>query len=186
MLPTRTKHMEEDGGVEPQETTFTGTPNAAPEAVPAGAFDQQPQVQYASKSPWPIIIGAIYSLFQVLAVLASLAVVLGGALLSGFASEVGEGAAETGIFALVMGVLMLVLSSVGVYAGILMIRYKKRGIHIALALLALGVLMDPIMNVAMDLPVTNGMGMTVIGNGVCALIVAIPLMVSGIAEQMED
>ena len=81
---------------------------------------------------------------------------------------------------------MLVLSSVGVYAGILMIRYKKRGIHIALALLALGVLMDPIMNVAMDLPVTNGMGMTVIGNGVCALIVAIPLMVSGIAEQMED
>jgi len=48
------------------------------------------------------------------------------------------------------------------------------------------VLMDIIMNIAMDLPVTNGMGATVIGNGVCALIVAIPLMASGIAEQMED
>ena len=178
--------MEEDGGVEPQETTFTGTPNAAPEAVPAGAFDQQPQVQYASKSPWPIIIGAIYSLFQVLAVLASLAVVLGGALLSGFASEVGEGAAEAGIFALVIGVLMLVLSSVGVYAGILMIRYKKRGIHIALALLAIGVVMDILMNIAMELPVLTDLGMSVITRGVCALIVAIPLMVSGIAGQMED
>jgi len=177
--------MEEDGGTEPQETTFSGTPNAAPEAVPA-AFDQQTQVQYASKSPWPIIIGAIYSLFQILAVLASLAVVLGGAFLASLAPEVGSDATEAGMFVSVIGVLMLVLSSVGVYAGILMIRYKKRGIHIALALLALGVLMDIIMNIAMDLPVTNGMGATVIGNGVCALIVAIPLMASGIAEQMED
>ena len=186
MSPPSTQSMEEDGGTEPQETTFSGTPNAAPEAVPAGAFDQQTQVQYASKSPWPIIIGAIYSLFQILAVLASLAVVLGGAILASFAPEIGSEANAAGFFVSVIGVLMLVLSSVGVYAGILMIQYKKRGIHIALALLALGVLMDIIMNIAMEVPVTDGMGSTVIGNGVCALIVAIPLMVSGITEQMED
>jgi len=177
--------MEEDGGTSPQETTFSGTPNAAPEAVPAGAFDQQTQVQYASKSPWPIIIGAIYSLFQILAVLASLAVLGMGAIVAGFASEVGSEATEVGILVSVIGVLMLVLSCVGVYAGILMIQYKKRGIHIALGLLALGVVMNPIMNVAMEMPVADGLVGTLATNGICGLLVAIPLLVSSISEQME-
>ena len=176
--------MEEtDEGAAPEEMTLSGTPNAAP-AADAGAFGQ-PEVQYVKRSVVPVIIGAIYSLFQVLAVLGSLALVMGGALLASFADEVGPDAAEAGIMVTVLGVLMLALSCVGVYAGILMIRYQKKGIHIALGLLAIGVVMDLIMNTAMDMPVASNLVTTLVTNGICAALVAIPLLVSGISEQME-
>ena len=176
--------MEEtDEGAAPEETTLAGTPNAAP-AADTEAYGQ-PEVQYVKKSAVPVIIGAIYSLFQVLAVLASLAVVMGGALLASFADEVGTDAAEAGIMVTVIGVLMLALSCVGVYAGILMIRYQKKGIHIALGLLAVGVVMNLIMNAAMDISVTDGLVGTLVANGICAVLVAIPLLSAGISEQME-
>ena len=177
--------MEEtDEGAAPEGTTLAGTPNTAPVGDDGGAYGQ-PEVQYAKRSAVPVIIGAIYSLFQVLAVLASLAVVMGGALLASFADEVGTDAAEAGIMVTVIGVLMLALSCVGVYAGILMIQYQKKGIHIALGLLAVGVVMDLIMNVAMEFPVTEGLVGSLASNGICAALVAIPLLVSGISEQME-
>ena len=177
--------MEEtDEGAAPEGTTLAGTPNAAPAGDDGGAYGQ-PEVQYAKKSAVPVIIGAIYSLFQVRAVLGSLAVVLGGALLAGFASEIGEGADELGIMVTVVGVIMLALSCVGVYAGILMIRYQKKGIHIALGLLAIGVIMNLIMNVAMELPVADGLVGSLATNGICAVLVAIPLLSAGISEQME-
>mgnify|MGYP001170676154 FL=1 len=176
--------MEEtDEGAAPEETTLAGTPNAAP-AADTEAYGQ-PEVQYVKKSAVPVIIGAIYSLFQVLAVLASLAVVMGGALLASFAEDIGPDAAEAGIMVTVIGVLMLAVSCVGVYAGILMIRYQKKGIHIALGLLAIGVIMNLIMNVAMELPVADGLVGSLATNGICAVLVAIPLLSAGISEQME-
>jgi len=177
--------MEEtDEGAAPEGTTLAGTPNAAPVGDDGGAYGQ-PEVQYAKRSPVPVIIGAIYSLFQVLALLGSLAVVLGGALLTSFASEIGDDASEAGIFVTILGVIMLALSCVGIYAGILMIRYQKKGIHIALGLLAVGVVMSLIMNVAMDISVTEGLVGTLASNGICAVLVAIPLLSAGISEQME-
>ena len=177
--------MEEtDEGAAPEETTLSGTPNAAPAGDDGGAYSQ-PEVQYAKRSAVPVIIGAIYSLAQVLGILASLAVLLGGALLASFASEVGPEAADASIFVTILGAIMLALSCVGLYAGILMIQYKKRGIHIALGLLAVGVVMNLIMNVALELPVTDGLVGSLASNGICAALVAIPLLVSGISEQME-
>jgi len=177
--------MEEtDEGAAPEGTTLAGTPNAAPVGDDGGAYGQ-PEVQYAKRSAVPVVIGAIYSLFQVFMILASLAIVLGGALLASFASEVGPDAGEAGIFVTILGVIMLVLSAVGVYAGILMIQYQKKGIHIALGLLAVGVVMNLVMNVAMELPVTDGLVGSLASNGICAALVAIPLLVSGISEQME-
>ncbi len=178
--------MEEtDEGAAPEGTTLAGTPNAAPTGDDGGAYGGQPGVQYAKRTPVPVIIGAIYSLFQVLALLGSLAVVLGGALLTSFASEIGDDASEAGIFVTILGVIMLALSCVGIYAGILMIRYQKKGIHIALGLLALGVVMELIMNVAMELPVTDGVVGSLATSGICAALVAIPLLVSSISDQME-
>ena len=177
--------MEEtDEGAAPEGTTLAGTPNVTPAGDDGGAYGQ-PEVQYAKRSAVPVVIGAIYSLFQVFMILASLAVVLGGALLASFASEVGPDAGEAGIFVTILGVIMLVLSCVGVYAGILMIQYQKKGIHIALGLLAVGVVMNLIMNVALELPVTDGLPGSLASNGICAALVAIPLLVSGISEQME-
>ena len=177
--------MEEtDEVAAPEGTTLAGTPNVAPAGDDGGAYGQ-PEVQYAKRSAVPVVIGAIYSLFQVFMILASLAVVLGGALLASFASEVGPDAGEAGIFVTILGVIMLVLSCVGVYAGILMIQYQKKGIHIALGLLAVGVVMNLIMNVALELPVTDGLVGSLASNGICAALVAIPLLASGISEQME-
>jgi hypothetical protein len=177
--------MEEtDEGAAPEGTTLAGTPNVTPAGDDGGAYGQ-PEVQYAKRSAVPVVIGAIYSLFQVFMILASLAVVLGGALLASFASEVGPDAGEAGIFVTILGVIMLALSCVGVYAGILMIQYQKKGIHIALGLLAVGVVMNLIMNVALELPVTDGLVGSLASNGICAALVAIPLLVSGISEQME-
>ena len=174
--------MEEtDEGAAP---TLSGTPNAAPASDDGGAFGQ-PEVQYAKRSAVPVVIGAIYSFFQVLGVLASLAILLGGALLAGFESEIGDGAAEAGILVTLLGVVMLALSCVGVYAGVLIIQYQKRGIHIALGLLVAGFVLNLVMNITSGLPITEGLIGSLAYNGICGAIVAIPLLVSGISEQMD-
>ena len=159
--------MEEtDEGAAPEGTTLAGTPNVAPAGDDGGAYGQ-PEVQYAKRSVVPVIIGAIYSLAQVPEILAFLRIIFVGSLLGTF------------------DVLMLAISCVGLYAGILMIQYKKRGIHIALGLIAVGFVMNLIMNAAMELPVTDGLVGSLATSGICAALVAVPLLVSGISEQME-
>ena len=76
---------------------------------------------------------------------------------------------------------MPALYCVGLYAGKLMIQYKKRGFHIALGLIAVGFVMNLFRNFVTGLPVTDGL----VGSGICAALVAVPLLVSGISEQME-
>ena len=171
-------------GAAQEGSTLSGTPSETP-AADAGVYQQNTPVVYASKSPVPIIIGAIYSLFQVIMLLGSLAIVLGGALLAGFASEIGEGAAEGGFLLTLLGLVALTLSAIGIYAGVLMIQYKKKGINIALGLLVLGYVLNIPMNMAMDLPAFDGMGFSLVTNGLCGALVAIPLLVSSISEQMD-
>ena len=159
--------MEEtDEGAAPEGTTLAGTPNVAPAGDDGGAYGQ-PEVQYAKRSVVPVIIGAIYSLAQVPEILAFLRIIFVGSLLGTF------------------DVLMLAISCVGLYAGILMIQYKKRGIHIALGLIAVGLVMNLIPNFLMGLPVTDGLVGSLATSGICAALVAVPLLVSGISEQME-
>jgi len=175
--------MEDTRPTEEQENTLHGKTSEIP-PVESGVYHQSNQVLYVKRSPVPIIIGAIYSLFQVLGVLGSLAIILGGALLTGLAAEtdVEQG---FGIGVAILGVISLTLSSAGVYAGILMIQYKKRGINIALALLLIGFLMNMPMNLAMGESVLSGMGLSFVTNGICGAIVAIPLIASSIGDQME-
>ena len=159
--------MEEtDEGAVPEGTTLAGTPNVAPAGDDGGAYGQ-PEVQYAKRSVVPVIIGAIYSLAQVLLILLVLVGYYVGLPLTTF------------------DVFMLASSCVGLYAGILMIQYKKRGIHIALGLIAVGFVMNLIPNFLMGLPVTDGLVGSLATSGICAALVAVPLLVSGISEQME-
>ena len=159
--------MEEtDEGAAPEGTTLAGTPNVVPAGDDGGAYGQ-PEVQYAKRSVVPVIIGAIYSLAQVPEILAFLRIIFVGSLLGTF------------------DVLMLAISCVGLYAGILMIQYKKRGIHIALGLIAVGFVMNLIPNFLWGLPVTDGLVGSLATSGICAALVAVPLLVSGISEQME-
>ncbi len=162
--------MEEtDEGAAPEGTTLAGTPNVAPAGDDGGAYGQ-PEVQYAKRSVVPVIIGAIYSLAQVLGILVAIPMAV-----FFFSGSV------FGIFA----VIMLAVSCVGLYAGILMIQYKKRGIHIALGLIAVGFVMNSILPPLLGLPVTDGLVGSLATSGICAALVAVPLLVSGISEQME-
>ena len=159
--------MEEtDEGAAPEGTTLAGTPNVVPAGDDGGAYGQ-PEVQYAKRSVIPVIIGAIYSLAQVPEILAFLRIIFVGSLLGTF------------------DVLMLAISCVGLYAGILMIQYKKRGIHIALGLIAVGFVMNLITGFLMGSPVTDGLVGSLAKWSICAAFVAVPLLVSGISEQME-
>ena len=159
--------MEEtDEGAAPEGTTLAGTPNVAPAGDDGGAYGQ-PEVQYAKRSVVPVIIGAIYSLAQVLLILLVLVGYYVGLPLTTF------------------DVFMLASSCVGLYAGILMIQYKKRGIHIALGLIAVGFVMNLIPIFLLGLPVTDGLVGSLATSGICAALVAVPLLVSGISEQME-
>ena len=159
--------MEEtDEGAVPEGTTLAGTPNVAPAGDDGGAYGQ-PEVQYAKRSVVPVIIGAIYSLAQVLLILLVLVGYYVGLPLTTF------------------DVFMLASSCVGLYAGILMIQYKKRGIHIALGLIAVGFVMNLIPIFLMGLPVTDGLVGSLATSGICAALGAVPLLVSGISEQME-
>ena len=159
--------MEEtDEGAAPEGTTLAGTPNVAPAGDDGGAYGQ-PEVQYAKRSVVPVIIGAIYSLAQVPEILAFLRIIFVGSLLGTF------------------DVIMLAVSCVGLYAGILMIQYKKRGIHIALGLIAVGFVVNLITGFLMGSPVTDGLVGSLAKWSICAAFVAVPLLVSGISEQME-
>jgi len=160
--------MEEtDEGAAPEGTTLAGTPNVVPAGDDGGAYGQ-PEVQYAKRSVVPVIIGAIYSLAQVPEILAFLRIIFVGSLLGTF------------------DVIMLAVSCVGLYAGILMIQYKKRGIHIALGLIAVGFVMNSILPpLLMGSPVTDGLVGSLAKWSICAAFVAVPLLVSGISEQME-
>ena len=162
--------MEEtDEGAAPEGTTLAGTPNVAPAGDDGGAYGQ-PEVQYAKRSVVPVIIGAIYSLAQVLLILLVLVGYYVGLPLTTF------------------DVFMLASSCVGLYAGILMIQYKKRGIHIALGMIAVGFVVNSILPPLL----MGGAGLGPAGlvgslaaSGICAALVAVPLLVSGISEQME-
>ena len=159
--------MEEtDEGAAPEGTTLAGTPNVAPAGDDGGAYGQ-PEVQYAKRSVVPVIIGAVYSLAQVLLILLVL---------------VGY---DVGLPLSTFDVFMLASSCVGLYAGILMIQYKKRGIHIALGLIAVGFVVNLITGFLMGSPVTDGLVGSLAKWSICAVLVAVPLLVSGISEQME-
>jgi hypothetical protein len=159
--------MEEtDEGAAPEGTTLAGTPNVVPAGDDGGAYGQ-PEVQYAKRSVVPVIIGAIYSLGQVFLILLVLVGYYVGLPLTTF------------------GVFMLASSCVGLYAGILMIQYKKRGIHIALGLIAVGFVVNLITGFLMGSPVTDGLVGSLAKWSICAAFVAVPLLVSGISEQME-
>ena len=62
---------------------------------------------------------------------------------------------------------------------------KKKGISIALGLLVFGYFLNIPMNMAAGLPVFDGMGFGLLMNGFCGALVAIPLLVSSISEQMD-
>ena len=195
MLPTRTKHMEEDGGGEPQETTFSGTPNAAPAEAPAGAFDQ-PAVMMGPKSSLPKVMGILMMFYGVIMGLFAL---LGLLVIGSSATEYEAAGIEVNtpfmyIDALVdVGVFFVV-----VYAGYQVLNYQKSGVKLGLyaigvdlvvALIGAVVFADMMAEIAGDGAAGAALGgigafASVFCAAICGLFVALPVLASG--DSMED
>ena len=91
-----------------------------------------------------------------------------------------------GQFITINGLLQILIAGVTLLAGVWMMQYQKRGVHLALLAIGASFLLDLVMTVLYPEYTTQGTrgGFTVVlisgvvANGFCGLMVAIPLMVS--------
>ena len=149
-----------------------------PQATAMGPGGQQVMI-VESPSSLPVVVGVLFALYQVLGILGGLAMVLGGALVGGLGGD--EAAAAGGIIA-VIGVVILIISAVGIWAGILIAQRKKLGVQIAWGLIVVGSVLSILGSILGEVPIDFlGLGC----NGICALFVALPLMISSASQHME-
>ena len=150
-----------------------------PQAQPFG----QPPVVYETKSSLPVVVGVLYAIYQVLPILGGLALLLGGAILGGLGAEIGDDEATgAGAVVAVIGLLLLVIGAVGIWAGVLMAQRKRLGVHIAWGTLGLGAVLSIVLTTLAE---TTPDIFTLGCNGICALFVGLPLMVSSASQHME-
>ena len=103
--------------------------------------------------------------------------------MGGIGAEYGDGE-TTGAGAVValIGLFILIIGAVGVWAGVLMAQRKKLGVHIAWGTLGLGAVLSIVLT---TLEGTTPDIFTLGCNGICALFVGLPLMVSSASQHME-
>ena len=141
--------------------------------------DGQQVMIVQNPSSLPIVVGVIFCLFQGLGILGGLAMVMGGAFLGGIGGE--EAVAAAGIVAGI-GVLFLILSCVGIWAGVMIAQRKKLGVHVAWGLIGVSVVLSFAASVLGGTSIDyGGIGC----NGICALFVGLPLMISSASQHME-
>ena len=143
----------------------------------------QTQVVYETKSSLPVVVGIFYAIYQILPILAGLGFLLGGAFFGGLGAEYDDSEA-TGIGAIMAGVglFFLILGSVGIWSGVLIAQRKKLGVHLAWGTLGLGVVLSLIVTTLLE---TTPDIFTFACNGICALFVGLPLMISSASQHME-
>jgi len=91
-----------------------------------------------------------------------------------------------GQFVTINGLLQILIAGVTLLAGVWIMKYQKRGVHLALLAIGVSFLLELIMAVLYPEYTTQGTGggfaviliTNVVANGFCGLMVAIPLMVS--------
>ena len=195
MSPIRTRDMEEDGGGEPQETTFTGTPNVAPADAPAGAFDQ-PAVMMGPKSSLPKVMGILMMIYGGLFGLFSILTLLGTGTTIEEYELIGIEANAPFMWAdaLVNTGYLLVVA----FAGYQVFNYQKSGVKMGLYAIGVDLVMgligalfmaDMMAEMAGDSAFGSVMGgigafMSVFCAAICGLFVALPVLASG--DSMED
>lgn len=169
----RWKGMEE----QPPDTQVIQEPHAQTQAF------VQPQVIYETKSSLPVVVGVLYAIYQVLPIFGGLFMLFGGAILGVIGVEYGDDEATgAGAVVALIGLLITIIGAVGVWAGVLMAQRKKLGVHIAWGTLGLGAALSIVLTTLEGMTPDN---LTLGCNGICALFVGLPLMVSSASQHME-
>ena len=187
--------MEEtDEGAAPEETTLSGTPNAAPAGDDGGAYGQ-PAVMVGPKSSLPKIMGIIMMIYGVIVGLLSL---LGLAATGTTISSYEEAGIEVNsIYMWVQGIVAVGVNFAIAYAGNQVRNYQRSGVMLGLyaigALLAVQLIGTVLFADAMaEMAGDSALGAAAGGIGaffqvfcaaICGLLVALPILAS--AESLE-
>ena len=187
--------MEEDGGGEPQETTFSGTPNVAPADAPAGAFDQ-PAVTMGPKSSLPKVMGILMMLWgAILGIFALLGLLVVGSTATDYENA---GIEVNTPFMYVDALVDVGYLFVVAYAGYQVFNYQKSGVKLGLYAIGVDLVMgligavifaDMMAEIAGDGAAGAALGgigafASVFCAAICGLLVALPVLASG--DSMED
>jgi len=153
----------------------------ATSAPQAAANDQV--IIYQEKSSLPAVVGVLFSLSQVLTILAGVALLGVGALFAGWGAELGDSevASEAGLVA-VFGAFIVILGLAGIVAGVMIAQRKKFGIHLAWGLLGGTVILTFLNSIINDFSFD---WTTPVCNGICAAWVGLPLMIESARVHME-
>ena len=185
---------ENDGGAAPEETTLSGTPNAAP-GGDQGAFSQ-PAVMVGPKSSLPKIMGILMMVWGVLAGLISLLSLAGTGDTITSLEEIGI---ETNsIFMWVQAVIGVGVPIVIAYAGNQVRNYQRSGVMLGLyaigaqlvvSLIGTVLIADAMAEMAGDSAMGAAAGsigafFQVFCAAICGLLVALPILAS--ADSLED
>jgi len=185
---------ENDGGAAPEETTLSGTPNAAP-GGDQGAFSQ-PAVMVGPKSSLPKIMGILMMVYGVLAGLLSLLSLAGTGDTITSLEEIGI---ETNsIFMWVQAVIGVGVPIVIAYAGNQVRNYQRSGVMLGLyaigaqlvvSLIGTVLIADAMAEMAGDSAMGAAAGsigafFQVFCAAICGLLVALPILAS--ADSLED
>ena len=185
---------ENDGGAAPEETTLSGTPNAAP-GGDQGAFSQ-PAVMVGPKSSLPKIMGILMMVWGVLAGLISLLSLAGTGDTITSLEEIGI---ETNsIFMWVQAVIGVGVPIAIAYAGNQVRNYQRSGVMLGLyaigaqlvvSLIGTVLIADAMAEMAGDSAMGAAAGsigafFQVFCAAICGLLVALPILAS--ADSLED
>jgi hypothetical protein len=184
---------ENDGGAAPEETTLSGTPNAAP-GGDQGAFSQ-PAVMVGPKSSLPKIMGILMMIYGVIMGLLS---VLGLATIgTTIESYENMGIEVSSGYMYVETLTAIVVSFVVAYAGNQVRNYQRSGVmmglyaigaSLAVSLIGTVLYADAMAEMAGDSAVGAAMGgigafFSVFCAAICGLLVALPILAS--ADSLE-
>jgi len=132
----------------------------------------------------PAVVGVLVIIYGAILLIASLFGVLGSAFL---ASEVDDALFSEYALQLTIFYLITIVLSVGtIVSGVFINKRQTRGVHLAWATIVAGLIMSIIQQMIIPAELSDpsglgqaiGIGFSVVCNGICGLIVAIPLMVS--------
>ncbi len=185
---------ENDGGAAPEETTLSGTPNAAP-GGDQGAFSQ-PAVMVGPKSSLPKIMGILMMVWGVLAGLISLLSLAGTG--DTITSLEDIGIETNSIFMGVQAVIGVGVPIVIAYAGNQVRNYQRSGVMLGLyaigaqlvvSLIGTVLIADAMAEMAGDSAMGAAAGsigafFQVFCAAICGLLVALPILAS--ADSLED
>jgi hypothetical protein len=166
MVQTMASNQQLVGQVAPQAMMMGGMPGNV-------IMVQQP-------SAAPKVIGILSMIYGAFGIFGSLMVVVGASLFGDIMEEADIGI--DGNMLMIIAIVGFVTSIGWIVAGVWMNGRQRRGVHLAWLLL----LFEFVLDIVISLTGTGtgvevgalGIGMSVVGTGICGVIIAIPLMVS--------